>query len=160
MLISNSARKGVLMRTIGHFINAQSVTHTGAVTTPVFDPSSGQVQALLEHGDTAILAEAVAVAKAAQPAWAATNPQLRARVIYPACYRQGRRTGHRRAGPELAGPSFAGKQAGSEDCDPHLYGPSHERTRTCPTNGVHKNLSMILMQPRWTMPRKFSTCNS
>ena len=70
------------MRTIGHFINGQNVTGTGAVTSPVYDPSTGQVQARLEHGDAAILAEAVAVARAAQPAWAALNPQYRARVIF------------------------------------------------------------------------------
>jgi len=70
------------MRTINHFINGQSVTRTGAVTSPVYDPSTGQVQALLEHGDAAVLAEAVAAAKAAQPAWAALNPQQRARVIF------------------------------------------------------------------------------
>jgi malonate-semialdehyde dehydrogenase (acetylating)/methylmalonate-semialdehyde dehydrogenase len=70
------------MRTIRHFIDGQSVTRTGAVTSPIYDPSTGQVQALLEHGDTAILAEAVAVAKAAQPAWAAIDPQRRARVIF------------------------------------------------------------------------------
>jgi malonate-semialdehyde dehydrogenase (acetylating)/methylmalonate-semialdehyde dehydrogenase len=40
------------------------------------------VQARLEHGDAAILAEVVAVAKAAQSAWAATNPQRRARVLF------------------------------------------------------------------------------
>jgi malonate-semialdehyde dehydrogenase (acetylating)/methylmalonate-semialdehyde dehydrogenase len=70
------------MRTITHFINGQSVTRTGAVTSPVYDPSTGQVQARLEHGDAAILAQAVAAAKAAQPAWAALNPQHRARVIF------------------------------------------------------------------------------
>ena len=43
------------MRTISHFINGQSATRTGAVTSPVYDPSTGQVQARLEHGDTAIL---------------------------------------------------------------------------------------------------------
>jgi malonate-semialdehyde dehydrogenase (acetylating)/methylmalonate-semialdehyde dehydrogenase len=61
-------------RTISQFINGQSVTRTGAVTSPVYDPSTGQVQGRLEHGDAAILAEVVAVAKAAQPAWAAFNP--------------------------------------------------------------------------------------
>ena len=61
-------------RTISQFINGQSVTRTGAVTSPVYDPSTGRVQAHLEHGDAAILAEVVAVAKAAQPAWAAFNP--------------------------------------------------------------------------------------
>jgi malonate-semialdehyde dehydrogenase (acetylating) / methylmalonate-semialdehyde dehydrogenase len=70
------------MRAISHFINGQSVTRRGAVTSPVYDPSTGQVQARLEHGDAAILAEAVALAKAAQPAWAANNPQRRARVMF------------------------------------------------------------------------------
>ena len=70
------------MRTISHFINGQRVSRADAVTSPVYDPSTGQVQALLEHGDTAAVAEAVAVAKAAQPAWAAIDPQRRARVIF------------------------------------------------------------------------------
>ena len=75
-------RKEGPMRTISQFINGQSVTRTGAVTSPVYDPSTGQVQARLEHGDAAILAGVVAVAKAAQPAWAAINPQRRARVMF------------------------------------------------------------------------------
>ena len=70
------------MRRINHFINGRSVTRIGAFTSPVYDPAAGQVQALLEHGDAATLAEAVAAAKAAQPAWAAINPQGRARVIF------------------------------------------------------------------------------
>ena len=70
------------MRTISHFINGRSVTRTGAATSPVYDPSTGQVQARLEHADAAVVAEAVAVAKAAQPAWAANNPQHRARVMF------------------------------------------------------------------------------
>jgi malonate-semialdehyde dehydrogenase (acetylating) / methylmalonate-semialdehyde dehydrogenase len=70
------------MRTISHFINGRSATRPGAVTSPVYDPSTGQVQARLEQGDAAILGEAVAVAKAAQPAWAAINPQRRARVMF------------------------------------------------------------------------------
>src|ERR1700719_4279045 len=81
-ILGPAQRKEDPMRTISHFINGQSVTRAGAVTSPVYDPSTGQVQALLEHGDAAILAEAVAVAKAAQPAWAALNPQQRARVIF------------------------------------------------------------------------------
>jgi acyl-CoA reductase-like NAD-dependent aldehyde dehydrogenase len=67
------------MRTISHFINGQSVARPGAVTSPVYDPSTGQAQARLEHGDAAILAEAVAHQE--------RNPAVAAR-----------RTGHR---PEL-----------------------------------------------------------
>jgi acyl-CoA reductase-like NAD-dependent aldehyde dehydrogenase len=70
------------MRTISHFINGQSVMRAGAVTSPVYDPGTGEVQARLEHGDAAILAEAVAVAKAAQPTWAAMNPLCRVRVLF------------------------------------------------------------------------------
>jgi malonate-semialdehyde dehydrogenase (acetylating)/methylmalonate-semialdehyde dehydrogenase len=70
------------MRTISHFINGQSVTRAGAVTSPVYDPGTGEVQARLEHGDAAILAEAVAVAKAAQPTWGAMNPLRRVRVLF------------------------------------------------------------------------------
>ena len=70
------------MRTIGHFINGQIHSRSGAFTSPVYDPATGQEQARLEHGDAAILAEAVAVAKAAQPAWAAIDPLNRARVMF------------------------------------------------------------------------------
>jgi malonate-semialdehyde dehydrogenase (acetylating) / methylmalonate-semialdehyde dehydrogenase len=77
-----TVRGKTLMRAINHFINGQSVTRTGAFTSPVYDPSTGQVQAHLEHGDAALLAEVVAIARAAQPAWAAINSQRRARVIF------------------------------------------------------------------------------
>ncbi len=70
------------MRAISHFINGQSVTRVGAVTSPVYDPGTGRVQARLEHGDAAVLAKAVAAAKAAQPAWAAMNPLRRARAMF------------------------------------------------------------------------------
>ena len=70
------------MRTVSHLINGQSVTGASAVTSPVYNPATGQVQAIVEHGDAAILAEAVAVAQAAQPAWAAIDPQRRARVMF------------------------------------------------------------------------------
>lgn len=41
------------MRLISHFIDGQSVPRTGAITNPVYDPGTGQVQALLEHCDSA-----------------------------------------------------------------------------------------------------------
>jgi malonate-semialdehyde dehydrogenase (acetylating)/methylmalonate-semialdehyde dehydrogenase len=70
------------MRTISHFIDGQRFSRAGAVTSPVYDPATGEVQAQLEQGDAAVLAEAVAVAKAAQPAWAALTPQSRAQVMF------------------------------------------------------------------------------
>lgn len=70
------------MRTISHFINGQHVAYADAPASPVYDPTRGRVQAHLQRGDAALLARAVAVAKAAQPAWAALNPQQRARVMF------------------------------------------------------------------------------
>jgi malonate-semialdehyde dehydrogenase (acetylating)/methylmalonate-semialdehyde dehydrogenase len=70
------------MRTISHFIGGHSVSRPGAVTSKVFEPSTGKVQAVVEHGDADLVAEAVRVAKAAQPAWAAVSPQRRAQVMF------------------------------------------------------------------------------
>ena len=69
------------MRDIDHFI-------VGGPGVPasrfgeVFDPNSGQVQARVGLGGQAVLDRAVAAAQAAQPGWAATNPQRRARVMF------------------------------------------------------------------------------
>ncbi len=51
-------------------------------THDVFNPSTGEVQARVALGDAALLDRAVAAAKEVQPAWAATNPQKRARVMF------------------------------------------------------------------------------
>ncbi|HVI99398.1 MAG TPA: CoA-acylating methylmalonate-semialdehyde dehydrogenase [Sphingomonas sp.] len=69
------------MRTIDHHI----VGHAGggsARSHDVFDPNTGQVQARVALGTRAELDKAVAAAHAAQPGWAATNPQRRARVMF------------------------------------------------------------------------------
>ncbi|PZO91897.1 MAG: methylmalonate-semialdehyde dehydrogenase (CoA acylating) [Sphingomonas sanxanigenens] len=68
------------MRDIDHFVvgGASGAARFG----DVFDPNSGQVQARVPLGDKALLDTAVAAAQAAQPAWAATNPQRRARVMF------------------------------------------------------------------------------
>ena len=69
------------MRVIDHFIAG----HSGggaARTGDVFNPNTGQVQATVNLGDQALLDKAVAAALKAQPGWAATNPQRRARVMF------------------------------------------------------------------------------
>ena len=48
----------------------------------MLDPNQGSVQARVPLGDAAVLQRAVDAAKAAQPGWAATNPQRRARVMF------------------------------------------------------------------------------
>ena len=69
------------MRQIDHFI-AGGAGAAPARTHDVYDPNSGQVQAQVALGDAAVLDRAVAAAQNAQPAWAATNPQRRARVMF------------------------------------------------------------------------------
>ena len=70
------------MRQIDHFLaGGASGNHAGR-THDIFDPNKGEVQAQVALGDAALLDRAVAAAKEAQPAWAATNPQRRARVMF------------------------------------------------------------------------------
>jgi malonate-semialdehyde dehydrogenase (acetylating)/methylmalonate-semialdehyde dehydrogenase len=70
------------MRLIQHFIDGAATTATPTRLGDVYDPALGKVQAQVALGDMTLLDEAVANAKAAQPAWAATNPQRRARVMF------------------------------------------------------------------------------
>ena len=69
------------MHEIGHFINGARTAGTSGRTADVFNPSTGDVEAKLALASADELSAAVASAKAAQPAWAATNPQKRARVM-------------------------------------------------------------------------------
>ncbi len=69
------------MRIIDHHIAGGS-THTATRHGDVFDPNSGHIQARVNLGGQAVLDAAVAAAQKAQPGWAATNPQRRARVMF------------------------------------------------------------------------------
>jgi len=69
------------IRSIEHFIGGARLA-AGTRKGDVFDPSRGVVQAQVGFGTTAELDRAVAAAQAAQPGWAATNPQRRARVMF------------------------------------------------------------------------------
>lgn len=68
------------MRIIEHFIDGDTPNPDGA-TADVFNPTTGEVQAKVLKGGSDVLELAVAAARRAQPAWAATNPQRRARVM-------------------------------------------------------------------------------
>ena len=70
------------MRTIGHFIGGKEVSGNTGRTGDVFDPNTGEVQAKVALASKADTEQAIANAAAAQPAWAATNPQRRARVMF------------------------------------------------------------------------------
>ena len=69
------------MRQIEHFL-AGGEAPVATRRHQVWNPSTGEVQAEVVLGDAALLQRAVKVAKAVQPAWAATNPQRRARVMF------------------------------------------------------------------------------
>lgn len=69
------------MQEIGHWINGKLVAGTSGRFTDVYNPATGEVQARVALATTAELDAAVAAAATAQPVWAATNPQRRARVM-------------------------------------------------------------------------------
>ncbi|MGI9380297.1 MAG: aldehyde dehydrogenase family protein, partial [Methyloligellaceae bacterium] len=67
---------------IGHYIGGKRVQGTSGRFGNVFDPNTGEVQAKVALASTDEVRQAVANAKSAQPAWAARNPQQRARVFF------------------------------------------------------------------------------
>ena len=70
------------MREIGHFIGGKQVKGTSGRAGDVFNPNTGEVQAKVALASKSEVETAIANAAAAQPAWAATNPQRRARVMF------------------------------------------------------------------------------
>jgi malonate-semialdehyde dehydrogenase (acetylating)/methylmalonate-semialdehyde dehydrogenase len=69
------------MREIGHFIGGKHVRGTSGRVADVFQPMDGSVIGKVALASKADVRAAVENAMAAQPAWAATNPQRRARVM-------------------------------------------------------------------------------
>jgi malonate-semialdehyde dehydrogenase (acetylating)/methylmalonate-semialdehyde dehydrogenase len=65
----------------GHFIGGKRVAGTSGRSVEVFQPMDGTVRGRVALASAAEVKIAVANAQAAQPAWAATNPQRRARVL-------------------------------------------------------------------------------
>ncbi|AHE52982.1 CoA-acylating methylmalonate-semialdehyde dehydrogenase [Sphingomonas sanxanigenens] len=70
------------VREISHFIGNAATAGTGTRRADVFDPNTGAVQAQVTLGAQADLDAAMTNALRAQPGWAATNPQRRARVMF------------------------------------------------------------------------------
>jgi malonate-semialdehyde dehydrogenase (acetylating)/methylmalonate-semialdehyde dehydrogenase len=70
------------MRDIQHFISGAAVAGVSGRFGDVFNPNTGEVQAKVALATAAEVDGAVQAALAAQPAWAATNPQRRARVMF------------------------------------------------------------------------------
>jgi malonate-semialdehyde dehydrogenase (acetylating)/methylmalonate-semialdehyde dehydrogenase len=66
---------------VGHHIGGQR-DQSGARRTPIFNPATGATIASAVLADSALVARAVAAAKAALPAWSETAPLKRARVVF------------------------------------------------------------------------------
>lgn len=69
------------MRQVGHFIGGKHVAGTSGRTADIFQPMDGTVIGKVALASPAEMRAAVENAAAAQPKWAATNPQRRARVL-------------------------------------------------------------------------------
>ena len=71
------------MRQIGHFIAGRIIAPAATERcADVFDPATGEVSGLVALGDATMVDAAVASAVSAFPAWAATSPLRRARVMF------------------------------------------------------------------------------
>ena len=70
------------LRTVTDFIGGSAPVPPAGRFADIWDPSTGRVQARVRLGSADDVAAAVLSAHAAQPAWAATNPQRRARVLF------------------------------------------------------------------------------
>ena len=68
------------MKTLPHIIGGKPVL--SAAASPVFNPATGEETLRVSSGGAAEIAAAVDAAAAAAPAWAATTPARRARVMY------------------------------------------------------------------------------
>ncbi|MEL6565582.1 MAG: CoA-acylating methylmalonate-semialdehyde dehydrogenase [Pseudomonadota bacterium] len=69
------------MQELTHYLNGAPVAGTSGRFADVMNPATGEVQARVPLASAAEVDQAVALAAEAQPAWAATNPQRRARVL-------------------------------------------------------------------------------
>ncbi len=70
------------MRDIRHFVNGSSFEGASGRFGDVFNPNTGEVQARVQLATAGELELAVQAALKAFPAWSATNPQRRARVMF------------------------------------------------------------------------------
>ncbi|MEM6896085.1 MAG: CoA-acylating methylmalonate-semialdehyde dehydrogenase [Pseudomonadota bacterium] len=69
------------MTELTHYLNGAHVAGASGRFADVMNPATGEVQAKVPLASAAEVDQAVAIAADAQPAWAATNPQRRARVM-------------------------------------------------------------------------------
>ncbi|MDA0362575.1 MAG: aldehyde dehydrogenase family protein, partial [Proteobacteria bacterium] len=69
------------MQELTHYINGEHVAGTSGRQADVYNPATGEIQAQCPLASKSEVDRAIEIASAAQPAWAAVNPQRRARVM-------------------------------------------------------------------------------
>ena len=67
---------------LGHFIDGRDVAGADGRSAEVFDPATGKVGAQVALASSSEVVAAVDVAQRAFPAWAATTPLNRARILF------------------------------------------------------------------------------
>lgn len=70
------------MKRISHWIDGKVAAGTSGRSGKVFNPATGEVQAEVDFADVSEIDKAVATAKAALPAWRATNLSRRAEIMF------------------------------------------------------------------------------
>lgn len=70
------------MRQIGHFVNGKAIAGNSGRFHDVYAPINGNIQAQVSLISKDELEDIIQTAKVAQPAWAALNPQRRARIMF------------------------------------------------------------------------------
>jgi malonate-semialdehyde dehydrogenase (acetylating)/methylmalonate-semialdehyde dehydrogenase len=70
------------MKRISHWIDGKVYEGTSGRNGKVYNPATGEVQAEVDFADLSEVDKAVATAKAALPAWRATNLSRRAEIMF------------------------------------------------------------------------------
>jgi malonate-semialdehyde dehydrogenase (acetylating)/methylmalonate-semialdehyde dehydrogenase len=74
--------EATIPKSIGHFVNGRSIPGSGGRHGNVYNPATGEVSGRVAFAGKGDVEEAVSAAAAAFPAWAATPPLRRARILF------------------------------------------------------------------------------
>ena len=74
--------EATIPKTIGHFVNGRIIPGSGGRYGNVYNPATGEVSGRVAFAGRNEVEEAVSAAAAAFPAWAATPPLRRARILF------------------------------------------------------------------------------
>ena len=65
-----------------HFVNGTEMASANGRHGDIYNPATGQVQKKVAFASKAEVEKAISAAEAAFPAWAATPPSLRAKILF------------------------------------------------------------------------------